>query len=67
MKANARPVVRKAHLVELKEREGRSMEGMFLQQVPVLGSLVAGMLLLAMVLGAIVYGQSHGEGSHSAA
>lgn len=32
------------------------MEGMFLQEVPVLGSLVAGILLLAMVVGAVVYG-----------
>ena len=60
-------VVRKANLVELKGREVRPMEGMFLQQVPVLGSLVAGILLLAMILGAVVYGWSHGERSHSAA
>jgi len=43
------------------------MEGMFLQQVPVLGSLVAGTLILAMVLGAVVYGRLHGERSHSSA
>jgi len=41
------------------------MEGMFLQQVPVLGSLVAGILILAVVLGAIVYGWSHGERSRA--
>jgi hypothetical protein len=43
------------------------MEGMFLQQVPVLGSLVTGILILAVVLGAVVYGWSHGEQSRSAA
>jgi hypothetical protein len=42
------------------------MEGMFLQQVPVLGSLVAGILILAMVLGAVVYGWSNVERSRSA-
>ncbi len=42
------------------------MGGMFLQQVPVLGSLVAGILILAIVLGAIVYGWLHRERSHSA-
>ena len=42
------------------------MEGMFLQEVPILGSLVMGILLLAMVLGAVVYGWSHGKRSHSA-
>lgn len=42
------------------------MEGMFLQQVPAMGSLVAGILILGMVLGAVVYGWSHGERSHSA-
>ncbi len=43
------------------------MEGMFLQQVPVLGSLVTGLLMLAVVLSAVVYGRSHGERSHSSA
>jgi len=42
------------------------MEGMFLQQVPVLGSLVAGILILAMVLGAVVYGWNRGERSRTA-
>ncbi len=42
------------------------MEGMFLQQVPVLGSLVAGVLLLATVLGAVVYEWLREERSHSA-
>jgi hypothetical protein len=32
------------------------MEGMFLQSVPVIGSFVAGGLLLAMVVAAVVYG-----------
>jgi hypothetical protein len=34
------------------------MEGMFLdpQYVPVLGSLIGGLLLFAMVVGAVVYG-----------
>ncbi len=32
------------------------MEGMFLQSVPVAGSLVAAALLLAMVVGAVAYG-----------
>ncbi len=41
------------------------MEGMFLQQVPALGSLVAGILILATVLGAVVYGWSRGKRSHS--
>lgn len=35
------------------------MEGMFLQFVPVLGSLVAGVLLLGMVVAATVYCRSH--------
>ena len=35
------------------------MEGMFLQSVPALGSLVAGGLLLAMVVAAIVYAWVH--------
>jgi hypothetical protein len=43
------------------------MEGMFLQQVPVWGSLVAGILILATVVGAVVYGWSRGERSHAAA
>ncbi len=32
------------------------MEGMFLQSVPVTGSLIAGGLLLALVVAAVVYG-----------
>jgi len=59
--------VGKANLVALTGREVRPMEGMFLQQVPVLGSLVTGILMLAMVLSAVVYGRSHGERSHSSA
>ncbi len=39
---------------------------MFLQQVPVWGSLVAGILILATVVGAVVYGWSRGR-SHAAA
>ena len=42
------------------------MEGMFLQAVPVLGSLVTGVLLLAMVIGAVVYGWSRETPSHAA-
>ncbi len=33
------------------------MEGVFLQSVPVIGSLVAGGLLLAMVVAAVAYGR----------
>jgi len=52
-------------LGERHGKEVRPMEGMFLQEVPVLGSLIMGILLLAMVLAAVVYGLSHGERSHS--
>ncbi|HXZ43910.1 MAG TPA: hypothetical protein VEH53_03710 [archaeon] len=41
------------------------MEGMFLQSVPVMGSLIAGGLLLAMVVGAVVYGYLHADTSRS--
>ena len=40
------------------------MEGLFLQSVPVIGSLVAGILLLAMVVAAVAYGWGHEEHSH---
>lgn len=33
------------------------MEGMFLQSVPVTGSLIAGGLLLATVIAAVLYGR----------
>lgn len=66
MKVEDVPIVRNASLGGLKGREVRQMEGMFLQQVPAMGSLVAGILILGMVLGAVVYGWSHGERSHSA-
>lgn len=59
-------VVRKEKLGKRKGKEVRPMGGMFLQQVPVLGSLVAGILILAIVLGAVVYGWLHRERSHSA-
>ncbi len=44
------------------------MEAMFLdpQYLSVLGSLIAGSLLLAMVLAAVVYGWVHEEPSHAA-
>ena len=42
------------------------MEGMFLQAVPILGSLVEGILLLALVVGAVVYGWSRKTASHAA-
>lgn len=58
-------VGRNPNLGELQGREVRPMEGMFLQQVPALGSLVAGILILATVLGAVVYGWSRGKRSHS--
>ena len=35
------------------------MEGMFLQWVPMKGSLVEGALLLALVVLAVVYGRLH--------
>lgn len=43
------------------------MEGMFLQSVPVMGSLVAGGLLLAMVVAAVVYAWVHEDPSHGQA
>ncbi len=43
------------------------MEGMFLQSVPVLGSLVAGGLLLAMVVAAVLYAWVHEAPSHGTA
>ncbi len=43
------------------------MEGLFLQSVPVTGSLVAGILLLAMVVGAVLYGRRHEDQSHRGA
>jgi hypothetical protein len=49
------------------EREVRHMEGMFLQSVPGMGSLVAGGLLLAMVVAAVVYAWSHEGPSHGEA
>lgn len=35
------------------------MEGMFLQAVPMRGSLVEGLLLLAVVVLAVMYGRFH--------
>ncbi len=45
------------------------MEGMFLdpQYLSVLGSLIAGSLLLVMVLAAVVYGWAQGKPTHAAA
>jgi hypothetical protein len=43
------------------------MEGMFLQSVPVMGSLVAGGLLLAMVVAAVVSAWVHEDPSHGRA
>lgn len=42
------------------------MEGMFLQWVPVRGSLAEGVLLLAMVVLAVVYGRFHQKPSQAA-
>ncbi len=43
------------------------MEGLFLQSVPVTGSLIAGALLLAMVVAAVAYGWAHGNRPQAAA
>jgi hypothetical protein len=43
------------------------MEGMFLQSVPAMGSLVAGGLLLAMVVTTVVYAWVHEGLSHGKA
>lgn len=43
------------------------MEGLFLQSVPGMGSLVGGLLLLAVVIAAVAYGWRREEHSHAAA
>ena len=48
-------------------REVSNMEGLFLQSVPGVGSLVGGILLLAVAVAAVVYGWVHEKPAHATA
>jgi hypothetical protein len=50
---------------EVRQREVRHMEGLFLQSVPGMGSLVAGLVLLAIVIAAVAYGWTREERSRA--